>query len=103
MVGDFQGALLIKKFRPAGPYNEEAERALDKVEKRLADAGYKDKDPLELMIKKYGKEKGENFYWSCQAYCQTGSSWECRDCAVLDESEYFEKFREWDLNEQEEV
>ena len=91
MVGYFEGALLIKKFRPAGTYDEEAERAWDKAEKHLADAGAKDKDPLEWMIKKFGKEKGENFYWSYQAYCQIGSSWECRDCAVLNTDEYFEK------------
>jgi len=91
LVGDFEGALLIKKFRPDGPYDEKAEKAWDKAEKHLADAGCKDKDPLEWLIKKYGKEKGEKFYWSSQAYGQVGKSWECRDCAVLDSDEYFEK------------
>jgi hypothetical protein len=90
LVGDFEGALLVKKFRPAGPYDEEAERAWDDAEKCLSDAGYKDKNPLEWLIKKYGEEKGNKFYWSFQAYLQTVSSWECRDCAVLDEYEYCE-------------
>ena len=94
LVGDFEGALLVKKFRPAGPYDEEAEKAWNEAEKCIADAGYKDKDPLEWLINKYGKEKGEYFYLSHLAYCQIGSSWECRDCAVLDEYEYFENLRE---------
>jgi len=95
LVGDFEGALLVKKYRPAGPYDEDAERALKRAEKHLADAGYKGKDPLEWMIKEYGKEKGRIYYFSYMAYCQTGSSRECRDCAVLEEEEYFEKLREW--------
>ena len=94
LVGDFDGALLIKTFRPVGPYDEEAENAVEEAVKHLADAGFKDKDPLEWLIKKYGKEKGEGFYWSNEAYCQTSSSWECRDCAVLYEDEYFEKLQE---------
>ena len=91
MVGDFEGALRIKKHRPAGPYIEEVERAWDEAEKHLADAAHEDEDPLEWMIKKYGKEKGEYFYWSVQASSQVGSSWECRDCAGLDTNEFFLK------------
>ena len=67
---------------------------MDKAEKCLAADGYKDKDPLEWLIKKYGKDKGEKFYYSYQTYCITVSSWECRDCIILDESEYCEKLRE---------
>jgi hypothetical protein len=29
LVGDFEGALLIKTFRPAAPYDEEAEKLYD--------------------------------------------------------------------------
>ena len=60
LVGDFEGALLIKKCRPAGPYDEEGERPLDKAEKHLADAGYKGKDPLEWMSKNTGRKKEKN-------------------------------------------
>jgi hypothetical protein len=91
LAGDFDGALLIKKWRPDGPYDENAEKAWDKAEKHLADVGLKDQDPLEWLIKNYGKEKGEYFYWSYQLYCQTSKSWECRDCAVLYEDEYILK------------
>ena len=35
MVGDFDGALLIKKFRPDFPYDEGAEKAWDEAENRL--------------------------------------------------------------------
>jgi hypothetical protein len=94
LVGDFEGALLIKKWRPAGPYDEEAEKALFQADKCLSDAGRKGEDPIHWMVKVYGKEKGEKLYWSAMAYAATGSSWECRDCAVLDEDEYFEKLKE---------
>jgi hypothetical protein len=90
LVGDFEGALLIKKFRPDGPYDEESEKAWDKAEKHLTDAGCEGKDPLEWLIKNYGEEKGEYFYWSFQLHCSISKSWECRDCAVLDTDEYFE-------------
>ena len=96
LVGDFEGALLIKKFRRFGPYNEEAEKALFEADKFLSDAGRKDEDLRHWMLKVYGKEKGEKLYWSGMASGQTCSSWECRDCAVLDEDEYFEKLNEQD-------
>ena len=46
------------------------------------------------MIEKYGKEQGYRLSLSAMAYAQTGSSWECRDCIILDHDEYFEKLRE---------
>ena len=89
LVGDFDGALLIKKFRPDGPYDEEAEIAFEKAESLYKSEGYK--GPIDWMIDNYGKEKGEDLYWSAALYGSAGKSWECRDCAVLDADEYWEK------------
>lgn len=85
LVGDFTGELLLKTFRPAGPYDEEAEKAWEEAEKTMHD------DPLPWFITKNGKEKGESLYWASQLYHCMGKSWECRDCIVLDLDEYFEK------------
>jgi rubredoxin len=109
LVGDFSGELLVKKFRPAGPYNKEAVKAWEEYEKEfplkiiseqpIAD-GIRDvkfekrEDPLPWFIAKFGEDKGEELYWAGLAYDQVGASWECRDCAVLDLDEYFEKLKE---------
>ena len=39
LVGDFSGAYLIKKWRPDGPYHEEAESALSEAYRRYKDEG----------------------------------------------------------------
>jgi hypothetical protein len=87
LVGDFTGEFLVKRGRPAGPYDEEAEKAWDEAEKATHD------DPLPWFIAKFGKEKGEDLYWAGQLYGCVGKSWECRDCIVLDLDEYFEKIK----------
>ena len=74
LVGDFDGALLIQRLGPMGPYDRDSEAAWAEAMKYLADTGDKDSDPLEWMIQKYGKEKGEQIYWADQAYSQVGSS-----------------------------
>lgn len=106
LVGDFSGELLVKKFRPEGPYNEEAEKAWEEYEKefpskviseQLIADGIRDvkfekrEDPLPWFTAKFGEGKGEELYWAGQLYSGVGASWECRDCAVLDLDEYFEK------------
>lgn len=93
LVGDFDGAVLIKMYRPAGPYDAESEKAWYEAMEYFESIGKENCDPLEWMIEKYGDETGRHLYWADQAYSQTGSSWECRDCAVLDTDEYFEKIR----------
>jgi hypothetical protein len=87
LVGDFEGALLVKRWRPGGPYDEEAGKAMQEAERCYENDGYK--DPLGWMINKYGKEKGESLYYTMMLWDQTGSSWECRDCSILDEDEFF--------------
>jgi hypothetical protein len=94
LVGDFDGAFLVKKFRSLGPHNEEAVKALENAEKHLAEIARKSEDPLHWRISVYGKEKGEYFYWASQASAYSSKSWECCDCTVLDEDEYFEKLKQ---------
>ena len=90
LVGDFSGELLVKKFRPDGPYDAEAEEAWEKAQKVTND----EDDPLPWFIANYGEEKGKRLYWAGQLYGSIGKSWECRDCYVLDDDEYFEKLRQ---------
>ena len=91
LVGDFDGALLLKIYRPAGPYHEQAEKAFKRVEKIMEEEGRAGEDPEGWMIKIYGKEKGQQFLNAVYAYGCVGSSCECRDCIVLDTEEYFEQ------------
>ncbi|MCB2141144.1 hypothetical protein KQH27_00385 [bacterium] len=93
LVGYFEGKLLIKKFRPIGPYDKEAKNSFKHVEKIMEKEGHPDDDPLDWMVKIYGKEKGMKYLYTVYAYEQVGSSWECRDCAVLDADEYFEQLK----------
>jgi hypothetical protein len=76
LVGDFDGALLVKRWRPDGPYDEDH-------------GGDGFEDPLNWLISEYGEKKGTKFYWKAQFHDSIGKSWECRDCIVLDEAEYF--------------
>ena len=99
LVGDFDGALLVKIWRPMGPYDEEAEEAMNEAQKCYQKDGYE--DSLDWMIDKYGKEKGERLNFTAQCHACTGSSWECRDCICLDDDQYFEKMRQtWDEQSQ---
>jgi hypothetical protein len=106
LVGDFSGELLVKKFKPAGPYNGEAMKAWEeyeeecpmvvKSERPVADGishiEYEEREePLHWFIATFGNDKGQELYLAGLAYSQVGPSWECRDCSVLDLDEYFEK------------
>lgn len=106
LVGDFTGELLVKIWRREGPYDEEGEKALDEYEKEnstpdgfeqpiadgISDVEYEEReDPIHWFINKFGKEKGKRLYFGGMASSSYRSSWECRDCIVLDDDEYFEK------------
>ena len=93
LVGDFTGALLVKGYRSVGIYDEEAEKTYDEAERYYEAEGFD--DPLDWMIDKYGQEKAMKIYYTVQAYGSVESSWECRDCMVLDMEEYFEKISQW--------
>ena len=87
LSGDFTGELLVKTWRHAGSYDEQAEKAWEEAEKETQGS----KDPLAWLITKYGKKKAEEISLSVQVYGSMGSSWECRDCVVLDDDRYFER------------
>lgn len=92
LVGDFSGALLIKKFRPDGPYDEEAENAYKEAESHYENEGFT--NVLEYLCHRYGEDKGENYYDKVCLFDSVGKSWECRDCAILDVNEYYERIFE---------
>jgi hypothetical protein len=50
-------------------------------------------DPEEWLTNKYGKDEGSRLYLSAVACTSTFASWECRDCIVLNENDYFERLR----------
>lgn len=92
LVGDFTGLYLVRKYRPLGPYDEEAEVAFKEAERCYKAEGFNEE--LDYMIYKYGKEKGKELFWASDAYRTADKSRECRDCAALDEDEYHEKMRQ---------
>lgn len=90
LVGDFSGELLVKIWRREGPYDEESEKAWEEAEK--ATEGTPESNDLHpWFIGKYGKEKRERLFFGGMLSSSSRSSWECRDCIILDEDEYFEK------------
>jgi hypothetical protein len=91
LVGDFDGELLVKKFRTMGPYDQKADKAYNRVIKMMEEEGLAGADPFELMIKIYGKERGKRYLFAVEAFSMVGSSWECRDCAILEGDEYFDQ------------
>jgi len=86
---DFTGELLVKTSRPAYPYVAEAGEAWERAEKETNC----EVDPLPWFIETYGEGKGKRLYYEGQLQGWMGSSWECRDCIILDDDEYFEKRR----------
>jgi hypothetical protein len=92
LVGDFEGALLLKNFRRMGSYDNEAEKFYNKW---FADCkSYEEHVETEKELKrKYGERKVDRVMMGVKAHAQIESSWECRDCFVLDSEQYFEKLR----------
>lgn len=82
----FRGKLLVRRDRPALPYDEEAVKAIEEALEEMRKHGQDDVHPF--LIAKWGKEKGEEFSFYCSAQSISGS-WECRDCFMLDEKEFF--------------
>jgi hypothetical protein len=91
LIGDFDGEFLVKRYRVMGPFDKEAELAAQKVEDLMWKAGQTDGDPLEWFVKIYGEELGKEYYYSNMATSQIESSWECRDCAMLDQNKYIDR------------
>jgi hypothetical protein len=79
----------VKRWRPEGPYDEEAEVAADEARSRYKEDGFC--DPSDWMIDKYGAEKGERLYYSDMLQNSIRPSWGCRDCFMLSVNAYHEK------------
>ena len=85
----------MKRFRPGAPYDEEAETARKEAERCYEGENFNNE--LDYMIHKYGKERGKDLFYTAEAHGASHSSWECKDCAVLDVNEYLEK--KWQVRE----
>ena len=91
LVGDFDGALLVKKFRTELP---PPDIRLEKIfQWMLLNCKPKgDNESIEdLLALEYGEEDANAMLMMISGGSQVGASWECRDCAVLDRFSYFAK------------
>ena len=91
LPGDFGRKLFVKRYRRSTPYDEKAEKAYKRAKRQIKKEGKSGDDPLVMMIRIFGKEDGEKFYWSYQSFNKIDINWECRDCGILNEDEYFER------------
>jgi hypothetical protein len=90
LVGDFNGALLIKTYRCDFPPDEEAEKIMDEFYQDCHSEEDRWK-AIGRLIERYGKEEAENIQIRASMSSQVGSFWLCRDCIILDEDEFYEK------------
>ena len=97
LVGDFTGEKLVRRYRPMCRDNEEAERIDQEAEDKYLADGFTDSN--DWIVAKYGKEKLSELFIYFKASRFPSISMECRDCAVLDDNDYFDKkekcFAEW--------
>ena len=77
LVGNFEGALLVKTFRAMAPRDMIAERKLKTLKTS------EDWEELE----KEDKKEFENLSFYDQLRSTVEASWECRDCIILDDSD----------------
>ena len=84
LKGDFTGAKLIKIYRtmaPEGSHSYDISDCLDKDENLDEDK----------FIEKYSEKDLEKFWFAQQLMDTVEASWECRDCVILGEKDYFKK------------
>ena len=84
LVGDFNGALLLKMYRSMLPHS-----ALDSYVKK----GYltPDMSIVEEKINELSDEELSNLEFGLQLVNTVGASWECRDCIVLDSEDFYDR------------
>lgn len=88
LVGDFDGALLVKGFRWDAPPDEEINEIMEEFfgpccsSEDYARAN-------EKLIEKYGQEEAEGMIFYHQLSSQVGKSWECRDCICLSTKRFY--------------
>ncbi len=76
LVGDFDGALLVKMFRSLAQRNKKIDKEVEKI-----------KDWDELF--KSNPKKADRLSFYDQLINTSSASWECRDCIILYEENYF--------------
>jgi len=90
LVGDFSGELLLKTTRPDYvPTEEERKIAEEFWPGHETDEGYE--KAREMLIERYGEEEGEILIQRIMAEGTFSASWECRDCIVLSDEDFFRK------------
>ena len=87
LVNDHTGELVVERWRPFVLLNQKAANAWVHA---LIQAG---DNLLSWFVERYGEEDGNELYGLAQDMDGSGS-WECRDCIVLEDEEYFEKKRQ---------
>ena len=91
VVSHFKGKLLARRYRPDAPPTEEVNKMMDEFFGNFIT--YEDhREAYEKLIQKYGEEEAEKL-WTFAFFldCIFKSSWECRNCIVLDTHQYFKK------------
>lgn len=79
LVGNFNGALLVKTFRTEIP-------TIDRYEERLKEL----KSPEDWNeLERKNEKEFNNLSIYDQLTNTVGASWECRDCICLDDNNYF--------------
>ena len=81
LVGDFDGALLVKTFRTMAPRDKKLDKEVDKI-----------KDWDEFF--KSNPKKADRLAFYDQIVNTVSASWECRDCIILDDDGYFKTVEE---------
>ena len=82
---DFSGKYFVKTLRLEGTFNKEALKAM--IEFKEQDS----RDLYAWLLTKYSKKKSYKLYHDIMAYAWCNNNWQCRDCVVLSNDEYFEK------------
>lgn len=86
LVGNFNGAMLVKTFRSmAMPLKN---KAWDEINNKYKKKGNYDGFEEEL-INKVGKKRADRLLFADQLADTVSASWECRDCIILNDEEYF--------------
>jgi hypothetical protein len=87
LVGDHNGELLVNKWRPFIILNQKEANAWVNAVTMARD------NLLSWFVERYGEEEGRKLFDLGQDIRGEGS-WECRDCIVMDDEEYWIKERQ---------
>lgn len=87
LVGDFDGALLVKTFRRDFRINKE----LETIWEECCSNCHSEEESRERLLKKYSEEEAEFLIAHESMFTQVSAYWLCRDCIILDEDEFHEK------------